>query len=198
MLCDRVTGERLGTGVLGRGVPARPAQYVEPRRGSPPTPCAAHPEPFSCVDVSVWRGAEKSASWGGVDVARDNRQDSNPLRLGASAEARLAWSKPSSASDQICKPSRSAGPRVALFSAPRSQSRARPSRAVLRLCSCHRQGCRVPTCPGGCASPRTGSLRRPRAPPATSSASSAVSRCHRSRSPRRSSRCPGRDTAGPN
>ena len=32
-------------------------------------------------DVSVWRGAEKGAIWGGVDVANDNRQDSSHLRL---------------------------------------------------------------------------------------------------------------------
>ena len=44
-------GERHGTGVLGRGVPARPAPYADTRKGSPPTPCAAHPEPFSCVEV---------------------------------------------------------------------------------------------------------------------------------------------------
>ena len=30
---------------------SKPRNYVEPRGGSPPTPCAAHPEPFSCVEV---------------------------------------------------------------------------------------------------------------------------------------------------
>ena len=44
--------------------------------------------------VSVRRGAEKGAIWGGVDVASDNRQDSNQPRLAASSEARLAWSRP--------------------------------------------------------------------------------------------------------
>ena len=58
VLRSEFTGVRLATGVLGRGVPARPALYVEPRGGSPPTPCAAHPEPFSYVEVDsrnvVW------------------------------------------------------------------------------------------------------------------------------------------------
>jgi hypothetical protein len=50
---------------------------------------------------------------GGVGVASDNRQDSNPLRLGASAEGRLAWPKLPSPSGHLCKPTRPAEPRVA-------------------------------------------------------------------------------------
>ena len=82
------------------------------------------------VHVSVWRGAEKGAIWGGVDVASDNRQDSNHPRLAASSEARLAWSKLASASDHLCKPSRSTQPRVAPFSAPRYLRRQRGQRVA--------------------------------------------------------------------
>ncbi len=55
---------------------------------------------------------------GGVGVASDNRQDSNPLRLGASAEGRLAWPKLPSPSGHLCKPTRPAEPRVAFRRAP--------------------------------------------------------------------------------
>ena len=71
------------------------------------------------LDIYVWRGAEKGAIWGGVDVASDNLHASSHRRLAASSEARLAWSELASESDHICKPSRSTQPRVASFSAPR-------------------------------------------------------------------------------
>ncbi|MGB7475794.1 MAG: hypothetical protein WBM26_06240, partial [Polyangiales bacterium] len=51
-----------------------------------------------------------------------------PPQIGAFAEARLAWSPPSSPTDQICKPSRSTQARVALFSAPRHETAAVASR----------------------------------------------------------------------
>jgi len=55
---------------------------------------------------------------GGVGVASDNRQDSNSLRLGASAEGRLAWPKLPSPCGHLCKPTRPAEPRVAFRRAP--------------------------------------------------------------------------------
>ena len=49
------TGERLATGVLAIG--ARSAVSLRRHTSSlPPNRCAAHPEPFSCVDVDVSRG----------------------------------------------------------------------------------------------------------------------------------------------
>jgi hypothetical protein len=63
-------------------------------------------------------GARGNATWGVVGVASDNRHDSNHLRLGASAEGRLAWPKLASPSGHLCKPTRPQGPHVAFRRAP--------------------------------------------------------------------------------
>ena len=95
-----------------------------------PNRCAAHREPFSYVEVDSrevvlgtaldlvlpmngygWSGAGKRVmGWSRRRKCQSARQQ--PAPIGARAEARLAWSKPSSASDHICKPSRSSNPRI--------------------------------------------------------------------------------------
>jgi len=84
---NQTIGERHGTGVLGRGVPARPALYVEARGGSPPTPCAAHPEPFSYVEVDsrevVWWPVPRRAP-----IHARARPSRAVLRLGGCAALR--------------------------------------------------------------------------------------------------------------
>ena len=52
-----------------------------------------------------------------------------PAPVGARAEARLAWSKLASASDHICKPSRSAHSRVAFPRAPFLKQKSRSTNA---------------------------------------------------------------------
>ncbi len=87
-----VTGGRLATGVLAIG--ARSAVSLRLRTSSlPPNRCAAHPEPSSSVRAEAsavtlplrvtppYGGKRANAMWGGVDVANDNRQASNHLRL---------------------------------------------------------------------------------------------------------------------
>jgi len=75
-------------------------------------------------------GARWNAMRGSSGVASDNRQDSNPLRLGASAEGRLAWPQAPSPSGHLCKPTRPQDPRVAFRRAPptdREHARRKPA-----------------------------------------------------------------------
>ena len=123
----------------------RSAVTVRHRTSSlPPNRCAAHPEPFSYVEVD----SREVVSWPvsrlaflhpclrmeGRGGASANLQDSNHRRLDASSEGRRAWPKLPSPSGHLCRPTRPQGSRVAFRRAP-VRPRARPSLAVLRLYS---------------------------------------------------------------
>jgi len=78
--------------------------------------------PRFCTTGYEWRGAEKRRDGGRSRRRKCQSARQQPPQIGARAEARLAWSPPSSPTDQICKPSRSTQARVAPFSAPRYEA----------------------------------------------------------------------------
>jgi hypothetical protein len=113
-----------------RSGPARLATYVDLRLASRPiavpriaSRCPPYMSTYGAVGtalLSTCGGAWRSAMWGPSGVASDNRSDSKPVRLGASAEGRLAWPQAPSPSGHACKPTRPLGPHIALRHAPRA------------------------------------------------------------------------------
>ena len=98
-----------------------------------PNRCAAHPEPFSSVDVDLWEiiwGSDpffvdvyvrRGTAERDVGVRRrvsDKRPWEQPPAIGASSEGRLAWPHVPSVSGHLCKAPRPQNPRVALRRAP--------------------------------------------------------------------------------